>query len=316
LFFGPAGSGGAALAKLARFRCGETFGPEVYTGGGASPHRDPVGFGGQFGYYTEYETGPGNSVAGSSLLLLTHRYYDPATGRFVNRDPIGYDGGINLYGFAGGNPVNRIDPNGTDEFDAFVNLTSHRNDIIRIAKKYNIQPVLLAGVVWLEGAPDSISGWNIHNRSLSITKFALTGRGSVGLTQYTKFTYTHDDPAGSGQSLPADFTGSYSQRLQWAQTRDQNDLLSIEESAQLLSNLASRKNRYPGLTNNLTPNEMAIVLSEYNAPPTQSPASAARPRAYGKKFLRDYRKIKYYLYQGMGGVYPNPKNSRAFGAGF
>ena len=78
------------------------------TTGGPSNHHDPIGFGGQFGYYTDYESG---------LLLLTHRYYDPATGRFVNRDPIGYDGGINLYGFAGGNPINRIDPFGTQEDD-------------------------------------------------------------------------------------------------------------------------------------------------------------------------------------------------------
>jgi RHS repeat-associated protein len=89
----------------------------VYTGGGASPHRDPVGFGGQFGYFTEWETKPNTTAdAGSSLLLLTHRYYDPATGRFVNRDPIGYSGGINLYSYAGGNPVNRMDPDGTDDF--------------------------------------------------------------------------------------------------------------------------------------------------------------------------------------------------------
>ena len=62
-----------------------------------------MGFGGQFGYYTDTETG---------LLCLTHRHYDPGTGKFINRDPIGYKGGINLYGFADGNPVNESDPSG------------------------------------------------------------------------------------------------------------------------------------------------------------------------------------------------------------
>ena len=61
------------------------------SGGSHAPaHTDPLGFGGQFGYYTDTETG---------LLCLTHRYYDPGTGKFINRDPIGYGGGANLYGF-------------------------------------------------------------------------------------------------------------------------------------------------------------------------------------------------------------------------
>ena len=46
------------------------------------------GYGAQWGYYTDVETG---------LLLLTNRYYDPGTGRFLNRDPIGSAGGLNLY---------------------------------------------------------------------------------------------------------------------------------------------------------------------------------------------------------------------------
>jgi len=37
------------------------------------------------------------------------RIYDPASGRWLSRDPIGEAGGENLYGFVGNDPVNRVD---------------------------------------------------------------------------------------------------------------------------------------------------------------------------------------------------------------
>jgi len=43
---------------------------------------------------------------------LRNRYYDASTGRFTQLDPIGLAGGMNLYGFAGGDPVNFADPIG------------------------------------------------------------------------------------------------------------------------------------------------------------------------------------------------------------
>lgn len=41
----------------------------------------------------------------SGLKYMRNRYFDSRTGRFTQEDPIGLAGGMNLYGFAGGDPV-------------------------------------------------------------------------------------------------------------------------------------------------------------------------------------------------------------------
>lgn len=53
-----------------------------------------------------------NKEDGTGTFYRRNRYVDPMTGRFTQEDPIGLAGGLNLYGFAGGDPVNFSDPFG------------------------------------------------------------------------------------------------------------------------------------------------------------------------------------------------------------
>ena len=49
--------------------------------------------------------------AESGLTYMRNRYYQASTGRFIQRDPISYAGGLNLYAFPT-DPVNSFDPSG------------------------------------------------------------------------------------------------------------------------------------------------------------------------------------------------------------
>ena len=44
-----------------------------------------------------------------ALVYYNYRYYNPADGRWINRDPIAAEGGWNLYGFVGNNSEKNID---------------------------------------------------------------------------------------------------------------------------------------------------------------------------------------------------------------
>jgi RHS repeat-associated protein len=48
----------------------------------------------------------------TGLYYYRARYYDPSTGRFINEDPIRFEGGLDFYDYVQNNPPNLTDPSG------------------------------------------------------------------------------------------------------------------------------------------------------------------------------------------------------------
>jgi RHS repeat-associated protein len=54
----------------------------------------------------------GRENDGTGLYYYRARYYSPILARFISSDPIGLDGGINVYAYVDDDPISGIDPGG------------------------------------------------------------------------------------------------------------------------------------------------------------------------------------------------------------
>ncbi|NLE42978.1 MAG: RHS repeat-associated core domain-containing protein [Lentisphaerae bacterium] len=90
----------------------------------------------------------------TGLYNFRLRWYDPATGRWISKDPIGISGGLNLYAFCGNDPVNYMDPWGLCRDDeGFSLLNWLKNDA------FNVETICQAWEL-LSGADYSTArGW-------------------------------------------------------------------------------------------------------------------------------------------------------------
>ncbi len=71
------------------------------------------GYAGAWGYETDIAT----TAPDFNFLHVGERWYDPSTGRFLQRDPIGIDGGLNTYAYVMNSPADGVDPEGASPFD-------------------------------------------------------------------------------------------------------------------------------------------------------------------------------------------------------
>lgn len=73
----------------------------------------PFRYNGQFGVMTDVGTG---------LLHMRARWYSPSLGRFLNEDPIGFEGGMNWYAYCEGDPIVHFDASGTSMEEILVGI--------------------------------------------------------------------------------------------------------------------------------------------------------------------------------------------------
>ncbi|MGW8256496.1 MAG: RHS repeat-associated core domain-containing protein [Thermoguttaceae bacterium] len=98
------------------------------------------------GYFFDAET---------RLYLARNRYYNSSTATWINRDPIGYKGGMNLYEYVGDNPLSRTDPFGLRFVGKGMSCTPciqpHRKCVHNAAAGYAacIAPLVTGGVLEL-----------------------------------------------------------------------------------------------------------------------------------------------------------------------
>ncbi len=111
----------------------------------------------------------------SGLELALYRAYDAELGRWLNEDPIGERGGLNLYGYVGNSPISWFDPLGLDPCGGYANGTGNSSSDINSFQD-RAQQGAKASCTFGFASPTQLMD-ALKNASKPVTRLDLHGHG-------------------------------------------------------------------------------------------------------------------------------------------
>ncbi|CAN5821292.1 hypothetical protein BH11GEM2_BH11GEM2_05720 [soil metagenome] len=129
---------------------------------------------------------------GTGYQYRRNRYYNPESGQFTQEDPIGLAGGMNLYGFAGGDPVNFSDPFGLCPpcYPGMFGMQPLNSDP-------KVGLAVLGGVLAVALAPVAIEAVGV---GMAVARFAPAGTAAASKIPFADFQKWGQTAVGWGQN--------------------------------------------------------------------------------------------------------------------
>jgi RHS repeat-associated protein len=178
---------------------------------------------------------------GTGLYYYRARYYMPSCGRFISEDPIGTQGGINLYGYVGGDPINATDPMGLKPGDIFCTIDAAALDAIRYINQQSIDENREFGG-WIYRLWNGRYSYDEPTRGLEkelrmprrpffnkvVADYHTHGRGRPGYAGYEEFSDT--DREGNDKMGILGYLGTPGRQIKRYEPRPGAPLRGIEQN--------------------------------------------------------------------------------------